>query len=240
MNVSSEVKGQTDKVSIIIPFYNCKYIARAISSALNQTYKNIEVIVIDDGSTRNMERIKPYLTQIIYLKKGNGGTATALNMGIKQSTGDYIVWVSSDDELVNTKVEKQLSFMKKENVMISFTDYVWINDRNRIISSETLPKFPDKASLLEGLKKGCPINGSTIMIRRDLFSKLGFFDESLIYAHDYDFWIKAFLNVDIAYLDQSLTLYRVHQRMGSHRHRNKINEEVEIVKKRYRKVLGDF
>ena len=231
---------KTDKVSIVIPFYNCRYIARSISSALNQSYKNIEVIVVDDGSTEHVELLKPFIKKIIYIKKRNGGTATALNQGIIRASGDYIVWLSSDDLLYSTKVEVQLDFMKNNNFMFSFTDYICINEKTQIISPSIAPENPNKATLLEGLKRGCPINGSTVMAKREIFSSVGFFDESLIYAHDYDYWIKTFLKFDLGYLNQPLTLYRIHRRMGSRRHSNKISEETEIIQNHYKKVLDEF
>ena len=229
-----------DKVSIIIPFYNCRYIARSISSALNQSYKSIEIIVVDDGSTEHVELLKPFIKKIIYIKKRNGGTATALNQGIIRASGDYIVWLSSDDLLYSTKVEVQLDFMKNNNFMFSFTDYICINEKTQIISPPIAPENPNKATLLEGLKRGCPINGSTVMAKRELFSSVGFFDETLIYAHDYDYWIRTFLKLDQGYLNQLLTLYRIHQRMGSRRYSKKIVEETEIIENRYKKVLDEF
>jgi len=231
---------ETDKVSIVIPFYNCRYIARSITSALNQSYKNIEIIVVDDGSSEHVELLRPFINKIVYIKKRNGGTATALNQGITHSSGDYVIWLSSDDLLYGTKVDVQLDFMKKNNFMFSFTDYRYINDKNQIISPSITPKFSNKASLLDGLKNGCPINGSTIMMKRELFSSVGLFDESLVYAHDYDYWIRTFLKFDIGYLDQPLTLYRLHRKMGSKKHAKKICEETDIIQNRYKKVLDEF
>lgn len=102
-----------EKVSIIIPFYNCQYVEKAIESALNQTYQNIEVIVVDDGSTKYIERITPYLDSIHYIQKKNGGTASALNTGIRYATGEYFAWLSSDDLFKPDKISKQLKFMKR-------------------------------------------------------------------------------------------------------------------------------
>lgn len=81
------------KVSIVIPFYNCAYIEQAVHSAIHQTYPHIEVIVVDDGSTEHVERLQPFMDSIRYIRKENGGTATALNEGIKHATGDYFVWL---------------------------------------------------------------------------------------------------------------------------------------------------
>jgi teichuronic acid biosynthesis glycosyltransferase TuaG len=239
-NDNLEMKNNlTEKVSIIIPFYNCRYIARSITSALNQSYKNIEVIVVDDGSTRHVEKVSPFLNQIIYIKKANGGTATALNLGIKKATGDFIVWLSSDDEFITSKVEVQLAFMKEKNVLFSFTDYYWINRTNQKLNSSTTPKVTNKASLQAALKLGCPINGSTVMAKKELFEIVGNFDESLIYAHDYDYWIRTYLNVDIAFLNKKLSLYRLHRNMGSRKHLKEINAEVKIIQERYKEIFDD-
>lgn len=233
-------KAKTDKVSIVIPFYNCKFIAKSIVSCLNQSYKNIEIIVVDDGSTMHVEQLTPFLEKIIYIRKRNGGTATALNQGMIRASGDYIVWLSSDDLLCSNKIEDQLDFMKKNHFMFTFTDYLYINEKTQIIPSPPSSKSLDKAILLEGLKHGCPINGSTIMMKRELFTSVGFFDESLLYAHDYDYWIRTFLKFDIGHLNQPLTLYRLHRSMGSKKHIRKIREETEIIQKRYKKLLDEF
>lgn len=79
------------KVSIIVPFYNCPYINQALDSLVNQTYSNIEIIVVNDGSTQFSEGIIPYLDKIKYIQKENGGTTSALNTGIKHATGDYFL-----------------------------------------------------------------------------------------------------------------------------------------------------
>ncbi|WP_328097470.1 glycosyltransferase family A protein [Peribacillus frigoritolerans] len=79
-------------MSIIVSFFNCPYIDEALESLMNQTYKNIEIIVVNDGSTIYSDKIIPYLDKIIYIEKGNGGTACALNMGIRNATGDYLCW----------------------------------------------------------------------------------------------------------------------------------------------------
>ncbi|MGO4274414.1 glycosyltransferase family 2 protein, partial [Paenibacillus sp. TAF58] len=77
------------KVSIIIPFYNCPYIDQAIASAIGQTYANVEIIVVDDGSTIHADKIGPFKDRVYYLGKANGGTASALNHGIRYASGEY-------------------------------------------------------------------------------------------------------------------------------------------------------
>lgn len=78
------------KVSVVVPFYNCPYVDRAVHSVLNQSYPNVEIIVVNDGSTQHVEKLAPYLDRILYVEKANGGTATALNVGIRRATGAYL------------------------------------------------------------------------------------------------------------------------------------------------------
>lgn len=225
-------------VSIIIPFYNCKYVQRAISSALKQTYRNIEVIVVDDGSTSHIPMIKPLKDKIFYIRKKNGGTASALNEGIRNSKGEYIVWLSSDDLFINTKIETQLDFMKSKMYMFSYTNYFCINEKNRIISDSVGPLNSEE--LLKSLIVGCPINGSTIMMRREVTKSIGLFDESLRYANDYDYWIRVFLKFKIGHLNIPLTLYRVHGNMGSKQYLNDVLKESRKVKLKYKTELEKY
>ncbi|USK46565.1 glycosyltransferase [Cytobacillus oceanisediminis] len=228
------------KVSIIIPFFNCKYISRAISSAIKQTYPNIEVIVVDDGSTQYLSKLKPFRDKIIYIRKKNGGTASALNEGIRNTNGDYIVWLSSDDLFFENKVETQLNFMNSQNYLFSYTDYFCINEKNRIISDSIGPLNFSTEELLKSLRIGCPINGSTIMMQREVIDSVGLFDESLIYANDYDYWIRVFLQYEIGYLNKPLTLYRIHRNMGTKLYTYDVLNESEKVKLQYKKDLDQF
>ncbi len=110
-------KKKYPKVTIIIPVYNGEnYVSEAIESALAQTYKNIEIIVVNDGSTDNTEKIIEK-----YIKKTNGGVSTALNEGIKNMTGDYLSWLSHDDLYLPNKIEEQIKFLfnlKEKDVIL--------------------------------------------------------------------------------------------------------------------------
>ena len=104
-------------VSIIIPVYNgSKYMRQAIDSALRQSYKNIEIIVVNDGSDDNGETDKTALSygdKIRYFKKENGGVSSALNLGIREMKGDYFSWLSHDDFYLENKIESEIEALKK-------------------------------------------------------------------------------------------------------------------------------
>ncbi len=240
MVLSNFNTNQSDLVSIIIPFYNCSFIGSSITSALQQTYRNIEVIVIDDGSTTHSQSVKPFLSRIVYVKKTNGGTASALNKGFKIAKGNYLAWLSSDDLMLPEKIEKQLDFMKKEDAKLSFTDYKLINDKSENLTASGILAGYSKESILDGLKTNCTINGSTTMMRRDLFASIGVFDPSYRYAHDYEYWIRAYLKHDLAFLKEPLTLYRIHKSMGTKKHLKKISEETDRIKKQYGHALNEL
>ncbi len=120
------------KVSVIIPVYNnSPYLGECLDSVVNQTYKNLEIIIIDDKSTDNsLEVIRKYhdkRIKVISLKK-NSGVAIARNNGVKIATGDYICFLDSDDYWVNDKIEKQVKFMSENGYAFIYGDYAYFNN----------------------------------------------------------------------------------------------------------------
>lgn len=225
------------KVSIIIPFYNCSYVNYAIESALNQTYPNIEVIVVNDGSTKFAEKITPYLSRIRYFQKENGGTASALNYGIKNATGEYFTWLSSDDIFYEDKISKQLNFLKERNGYFSYTNYSLINEHNEITNKAAGVYFPLKVDFLQHLRSGNSINGCTVMMKMELFSTLGLFNEELKFTQDYDFWLRAIQHYEFYYLNEPLVKYRVHDNMGTKKFTENIMKEIKTLNQKYEESL---
>jgi glycosyltransferase involved in cell wall biosynthesis len=224
------------KVSVVIPFYNCAYVNQAIESALNQTYPNVEVIVVNDGSTRHAEKIRPYLRHIRYIEKANGGTATALNTGILNATGQFFAWLSSDDLYVPHKIARQLSFMQESGAWASFTPFRAIDANNRFIRQFPTIYLQNRIHFFELMKHQCLINGGTVMFRMELFRQVGLFDERYRYAHDYEFWLRVLLHHHFAFLNEPLLLYRLHTEMGTHQHAKEVALEAARVQQRYMNV----
>jgi glycosyltransferase involved in cell wall biosynthesis len=226
------------KVSVIIPFFNCPFVAQAIDSVLNQTYKNIEIIVVNDGSTKNAEKIKPYLNQIDhYIEKPNGGTGSALNQGIKRATGDYFAWLSSDDRFHPEKIQKQLEYMETHKLKVSYTSYSLIDSNNLILKENIGVWFNDRLLFLNEIKKGCFINGCTVMLAMEVFSKVGFFDESLSFTQDYDFWLRILKEYHFHYIDEILLWYREHEGMGTKKNQERIVKEIKLVQSKHHDEL---
>ncbi|MGM0827264.1 MAG: glycosyltransferase family 2 protein [Bacillota bacterium] len=220
------------KVSIIIPFYNCAYIDQAIQSALHQSYNDIEVIVVDDGSTQYVEKIQPFKNRIKYIRKSNGGTASALNAGLRQATGKYFAWLSSDDMFLASKIARQLAYMKSIGSKVSYTAFKTIDINNKVVN-EIHSRRMNRDAFQRLLLKACPVNGCTVMAEIDLIKQAGWFDERLKYTQDYEMWCRLSLYTKMHYLDEVLVLYRVHPRMGSAKHGVGMVKESQYIQRKY-------
>ncbi len=204
------------KVSIIIPVYNgSEYVKEAIESALNQTYKNIEIIVVNDGSNDNGKTdkiVKKYIDKIKYFKKENGGVSTALNLGIKQMTGDYFSWLSHDDRYYPNKIELQIKEIKKydENTIL-YSNYDLMDANSQIFAQsifehQELIDKPEYALLLG------KINGITLLIPKKAFDDYGLFDEKLRCTQDYELWLKFLKKYKFVHMEEIIATTRLHAR----------------------------
>lgn len=227
------------KVSIIIPFYNCSYIGRAIQSALDQTYPDCEILVVNDGSDAAYRfGVEPYFGKIIYYEKPNGGTASALNVGLLHMTGDYFAWLSSDDMFLPDKIQKQIEFMKQHGHEISYTNYYLMNEKDEIFGEPQGVFFEDEETFLKKFSHGCFINGSSIVAKKDLLTNAGNFNPTLRFTQDYDMWMRVLQYTHFGYLNEPLLKYRVHDGMGSHQYGKEIPAEIRKIKEQYRLSLA--
>lgn len=201
------------RVSVIIPTYNhARYIRSAVESAINQDYENLEVFVIDDGSNdETAELLKPYQSKINYVYKPNGGTPSALNLGLTLATGDYVCWLSADDVFMKGKVAKQVGLMESNpSLGFSYTSFVVI-DANGVKQYEVNSAYyPNKKDMVTHLMEGCFINGSSVMMRSSALKKVGYFEEGLPQAHDYDLWLRILRHYSCGFLREFLLAYRWH------------------------------
>jgi teichuronic acid biosynthesis glycosyltransferase TuaG len=229
------------KVSIIIPFYNCSYVEQAIQSALSQTYKNIEIILVDDGSTIFTEKITPFKGKIGYLRKENGGTATALNYGIQAATGEYIAWLSSDDYFLPDKLSKQMSFMLNHNADASFTNYDIINENNQVLIPWCGMRFSNFNDLYSAFLLYNVVNGCTVVMKKDIFEHIGYFNPFYRYTHDYEMWFRLLVNgYKFYYLNDNLTKFRTHEDSGTRKYQAEMKKEMAIIESHYRPILAEY
>lgn len=205
-------------VSIVIPVYNGeKFLIDAIESCINQTYKNIEIIVVNDGSTDNTELIcKKYDKKIKYLSKVNGGVSTALNLGIKESKGEFISWLSHDDFYLPNKINDEIKIaLKSKKNSIIFSNYLIVNEKGKKCSEINFAKkFNMDNDIAYLLIYSCSINGCAMLIPKIIFDKFGLFDTNLKYTQDYKKWMEI-ISCNFVYNDSFAMCSRRHKNQGT-------------------------
>jgi len=228
-------------ISIIIPVYNgSKYLSEAIDSALAQTYKNFEVIVVNDGSKDDGKTeavAKKYGDKIRYFSKENGGVSTALNLGIKEAKGEYISWLSHDDVYMPNKLEAQVKYLNKllndyglEKVerIILYSNYIIINENSKEIGRLTNPpSHPNRFYEHLLSRPDFVTNGCTTLIPKKAFEKVGYFDEKLRTSQDYDMWLRLNKEYDFYLMQDYLLKSRLHEEQGCKTMSSRFKEEAE-------------
>ena len=209
------------KVSIIIPVYNgTNFMREAIDSALAQTYQNIEVIVVNDGSTDNgaTESVaREYGDRIRYFSKKNGGVSSALNYGIGQMTGEYFSWLSHDDVYTPEKIQHQIESLAAFEVpdAVALCAHCYIGAKSEKLTKQALKRFKAgayewKDVLNEMLKNGA-FSGCALLLPKTVFERLGGFNEDLRFAQDYLMWMNVFLDgYRLVYNDYEDVYSRIH------------------------------
>ena len=201
------------KVSVIIPVHNSeKYVLECINSVINQTYKNLEIIIVDDESTDNslniIKSIKDKRIKLIELEK-NSGAAIARNKGIEASTGDYICFLDSDDYWKLKKIEKQVKYIKDKAFI--YSEYLYLRKNNTHIA------HVPKSLTYKGLLKNSAIFTSTVMLNMKYLNKEDIYMPNMRIGQDYGAWYKILKKVGIAYgMQEVLSIYRVGNKSLSH------------------------
>ncbi|OEU66617.1 MAG: hypothetical protein BBJ57_02480 [Desulfobacterales bacterium PC51MH44] len=201
------------KVSVIIPVYNGEsYIAEAIESALTQTYRNFEIIVVNDGSTdSSYEKIKPYLPFVKYIFQENQGVAAARNTAIKYSSGEFIAFLDQDDVWIAEKLELQVDYLlHNPDVGLVHSNMSYINEEGKLIEREF--DFPSRiAGRCFGelfIKNKIAI--LTVFLRRDCLDRVGLFNVQFSGVDDYDLLLRVSRYYPVGYINQFLAGYRLH------------------------------
>ena len=202
-----------DLISVVIATHNMgKYLTYAIQSVLDQTYQNWELIIVDDGSTDGTkDHVLPYLNdpRIRYIVQPHLGQAKAKNRGIEESRGKYIAFLDADDKWVKIKLEKQLPLLKSSTqIGVVYSDVFYIDAEGTIILQETSKTYR-QGKVTKYLFKENFVNFNTVLVKRECFSDLGLFDESLVMSIDRDLWLRFSTKYDFAYLDEKLSYYRI-------------------------------
>ena len=220
-------------VSIIIPVYNSeKYLGEAVKSALNQSYKDFEIIIIEDkssdGTLACARELANQDTRIKVLANNeNIGVVQSRNMGFDAARGEFIAFLDSDDVWLNDKLEKQITFMESNAIDLCYTAYSIIDDEGNICKTYNVPVKTTLDKMLKENVIGC----SSVVIRKSLTESIKMRDE---YAHeDYVMWLELLIGGAVAGgINEPLMLYRKTDKGRSY---NKIN----AAKDRF-KIYSDF
>jgi len=205
------------KVSIIIPTYNrTDLLPRAIQSVINQTYKDWELLIIDDGSTDNTKEIVEEFVKkdprIRYFYKENGGQGSARNLGIKNAKGEYIAFLDSDDEWLPEKLDKQIHALSttEEKCGFCFCDVIIQINKKSFNEDKKICYSGQSIFFIDTICARFVILPSTLMIKSIVVKKIGGFDETEFarYVEDVIFGIKLAHEYEGIYLSEKLVVYR--------------------------------
>lgn len=215
-------------VSIIISAYNHEdYVLPCLESMINQTYKNIELILINDGSTDSthekilsyIDKLKDRFVNIKYINKENDGISTNFNLGIMNSNGYYIKTFASDDILINSAIEELVCFLEtNKDYDIAYGDGYHVNSKKEKIESKDLKeeyRFSNIVSFKSGniheyLYDILPqFSTWTVLFKRSCFDELGYYDTNL-YCEDMDLYLRFSKRYKFGYINKVLALHRIH------------------------------
>ncbi len=194
-------------VSVIIPTFNrASWLIGAIDSVLNQTFQDFELIVVDDGSTDGtLEMVAEYGDRIQYFYQPNRGPAAARNLGIKKAKADLITFLDSDDRWLKGKLQTQVDLTRKNPaIKICYTDEIWIRKGVRVNQKKVHRKY--SGWIYQQCLPLCIISPSSVMIHREVFDKVGLFDEDFLVCEDYDLWLRVSRLFPITFIDQPLII----------------------------------
>ncbi len=207
------------RVSIVIPVYNgSDFLGEAVDSALAQTYPDVEVIVVDDGSDdggKTAAVAASYGGRIRRVSKDNGGVASALNAGIRAMTGDYFSWLSHDDVYRPRKIEIQVARMKAEGRdVVLYGDYELIDAGSNFLGTTRVGWMREPLFRM-ALVVDIPVNGCTVLVPRACFDAVGTFDETLRISQDYDLWFRMAGRYEFVHVPEVLIRSRQHPGQGT-------------------------
>ena len=209
------------RVTVIIPTYNRAHlIGKAIESVLKQTYSDFEIIVVDDGSTdKTASQVAEYGNRICYLYQKHAGSSEARNLALQASVGEFVAFLDSDDLWVPEKLEKQIPLFdadKSTGLVYSFTKMT--DEKGNALEHETKKRLRlhreafKRGYSYEEMTKFCVLWPSTILIRKNCFERVGFFDPRTESFEDWDLYLRlALVGYRFVGIPEPLVLFRVHE-----------------------------
>ena len=201
-------------VSVIIPVYNsASYISTAVDSVLNQSYKNLEIIIVDDGSEDNIgEAIEKYGHKVRYICQKNEGPAAARNLGIRNAAGDLIAFLDSDDEWLPQKLELSVRYMENESIGMVFSSALLCSKTNDALM-EYKCSMNSTSDIRRSLLRECSIILPTVVVRKAVLDNVGVFNEDLLFGEDWELFYRIARKHSLKAID--IPLVRILRRKNS-------------------------
>ena len=200
-----QLQSSSPVFSVVIPTFNRAHtLPRAIESVLNQSFKDFELIVVDDGSTDDTQRIvERYPVQYFYQE--NSGVSTARNRGIEVSRGKYIAFLDSDDEWKKDKLAVQYQFFQENpNFLIHQTDEIWIKD-GKFLNKKRYHQKKEGNIFYDSLHL-CLISPSAVAMKKELFEEVGLFREDFEVCEDYELWLRVTRRYPVGFTPKPLVI----------------------------------
>lgn len=196
-------------VSVIIPTFNRGYcLAESIRSVLDQSFTDLELIVVDDGSTDNTQEVVRQFTgiQLIQLEE-NRGVSFARNRGIEQAQGNWIAFLDSDDLWEKGKLRSQIQWVEQNpESQAVYTDEIWIRNGVRVNPMNKHQKY--SGNIFKYCLPLCIVSPSSVLLRAELLNEVGGFDESMPVCEDYDLWLRIAKRYPFNFLAKKLIVKR--------------------------------
>jgi glycosyltransferase involved in cell wall biosynthesis len=216
-------------VSVVIPAFNsAEHIGDALNSVLAQSYTDIEIIVVDDGSTDDTVGIVKQYERVQLLQQANQGSAVARNLGINHAQGDYIAFLDSDDVWWSGKISLQMAELQRTGLEMAYSRFIWwhpdpegnYSPPESEFESPTNPNISNVA-IVTGwtyaeLLLDCIVWTSTVLVKKDKLIRSGLFNPSFRKGQDYDLWLRLSRIVPMLGIDQPTALYRIHPNSITH------------------------
>lgn len=194
-------------VSVVIPTYNrLDFLKEAVKSVKEQSYRNFELIIVDDGSTDGTSEFLKN-TGVKLIIQENRGVSVARNAGIKAAKGRYITFLDSDDSWQKDKLKRQVEFMTTHpKAMVCYTDEIWIRKGVRVNPKKKHGKH--SGWIFDKCLPLCIVSPSSVFMKKQFFDEVGVFDESLPACEDYDLWLRASLQFEFHFIPEKLIIKR--------------------------------
>jgi glycosyltransferase involved in cell wall biosynthesis len=203
-------------VSVIIPTYQrAHWVSEAIESVLAQTYKDYEIIVVNDGSTDNTaEVLNQFQGKIKIIEQENKGVSAARNIAIRNSQGQYIAFLDDDDIWLPSKLEKQILILESnDKIGLLYSDLFYFNEQGTFPNTKS-QNYPIHTACISWMlflnwnMRICP-EPSTVVVSKQTLDEIGVFDETLMSCEDYDLWLRISEKWLVHYLNEPLLMYRL-------------------------------